>query len=172
MYVSRFKTVFGPFQLPQICYFETNNVDKNNVDRLYFIDRVEETQRLDVALQGSRSFVVIWGRRRVGKSRMLIEWVNRNDGLYIVADQSAVPVQRRYFATALGTRFIGFEETEYPDWHALFRRLDREVARIDWKGPLIIDEFLYLTLAEPEILAVMQNWIVLRFDISLIPNRT
>ena len=59
MYVSRFKTVFGLFQLPQICYFETNNVDKNNVDRLYFIDRVEETQRLDVALQGSRSFVVI-----------------------------------------------------------------------------------------------------------------
>ena len=90
---------------------------------------------------------------------MLIEWANRNDGLYVVADQSAAPVQRRYIAAALGTRFTGFEETEYPDWHVLFRRLDREVARIDWNGPLIIDEFPYLTLAEPEILAVMQNWL-------------
>lgn len=124
-----------------------------------FLDREQEIRRLDAALHRPRSFVVIWGRRRVGKSRLLIEWARREEGLYVVADQSSAPIQRRYFSSAVGTRFSGFDEVEYPDWQMLFRRLDREAARVGWQGPLIIDEFPYLVGAEPEISATMQNWL-------------
>ncbi len=124
-----------------------------------FLDRKQEIRRLDAALHRPRSFVVIWGRRRVGKSRMLIEWARREKGLYVVADQSSARIQRRYFSSAVGTRFAGFEEAEYPNWGMMFRRLDREAARVGWRGPLIIDEFPYLVAAEREISATLQNWL-------------
>lgn len=44
---------------------------------------------------------MIWGRRRVGKTRLLLEWSKKNNGLYTVADQSASTIQRSYFATSL-----------------------------------------------------------------------
>ena len=65
-----------------------------------FLDRADELRRLDRALRRSGAFAVIWGRRRVGKSRLLTEWSRRRDGLYTVADQSAPAVQRRYLAAA------------------------------------------------------------------------
>ena len=68
-------------------------------------------------------FAAIWGRRRVGKSRLLLEWSRRHEGLYTVADQSAPSVQRRYLAEAIAARFPGFADVEYPSWHALLMRL-------------------------------------------------
>lgn len=124
-----------------------------------FFDRQREMQRLDSAVARVPGFVVIWGRRRVGKSRLLTEWSRQNDALYAVADRSAPSVQRRYLATALATRFAGFDEVEYPDWPSLLGRLDREAAALDWRGPLIVDELPYLIAAEAGILTALQNWI-------------
>ncbi len=66
-----------------------------------FIDRIEEMQRLD-RLMASREggLAVVYGRRRIGKTRLLLEWSARHSGLYTVADQSAAKIQRRYFAEA------------------------------------------------------------------------
>lgn len=124
-----------------------------------FIDRLDEIQRLDDAMSRPGSFGVLWGRRRVGKTRLLTEWCQRNDGVYTVADQSAPALQRRYLASALALRLPGFDEVEYPDWRALLRRLDRDADNRRWRGPLIVDELPYLVAAEPEILAVLQNWL-------------
>lgn len=124
-----------------------------------FVDRYQETRRLDDARSLPRAFVVLWGRRRVGKSRLLTEWSRRHNGLYIAADQSAAAVQRRYLASAIGGLFPGFAEVEYPDWRALLRRLDREAESRGWRGPLIIDELPYLITAEPAVVSVLQNWL-------------
>ena len=124
-----------------------------------FIDRNEEMARLDTVVANPRAFAALWGRRRVGKSRLLTEWASRNDGLYTVADRSAPAVQRRYLASALAARFPGFDEVTYPDWPTLLQRLDREAGSQGWQGPLIIDELPYLLAAAPEILAVLQNWL-------------
>ena len=124
-----------------------------------FIDRDRELNRLHGIRTQPRGFGVLWGRRRVGKSRLLTEWSSRHDGLYVVADQSAPAVQRRYLASALATRLPGFDEVEYPDWHALLRRLDRDAESRGWHGPLTIDELPYLIAADPGIIAVLQNWL-------------
>lgn len=124
-----------------------------------FIDRHREMRRLDGVRAQPRGFAVLWGRRRVGKSRLLTEWSARHDGLYVVADQSAPAVQRRYLASALATRLPGFDEVEYPDWYALLRRLDRDAESHTWRGPLTIDELPYLIAADPAIVAVLQNWL-------------
>ena len=123
------------------------------------LSRDEELRRLDAMLHRSRSFGVLWGRRRVGKSRLLIEWARRNGGLYVVADQSSAAVQRRYFSLAVGTRFSGFEDAEFSSWQLLFDRLDEEASRDDWQGPLIIDEFPCLVFADPGISTALQKWL-------------
>lgn len=125
-----------------------------------FLDRKEEFKRLNQAFASkSFSFVVLWGRRRVGKSRLLIEWNRQKNGLYWVADESVAAVQRAYFAEALSERFPGINDVDYPDWRTLFKRLTAEIKNTHWKGPLIIDELPYLVAAAKELPSVMQNWI-------------
>ena len=123
-----------------------------------FLNRNDELQRLDRALRPG-SLVAVWGRRRVGKSRLLVEWCQRRDGLYTVADQSSPTVQRRYMAAAVAQRFAGFADVEYPDWRAFFQRLAAEAARSRWPGPFIIDELPYLLAADPTIAGTLQNWL-------------
>ncbi|MCZ0942126.1 MAG: ATP-binding protein [Gammaproteobacteria bacterium] len=124
-----------------------------------FLDRQDELRRLDNALRRPGGFAVIWGRRRVGKSRLLLEWSKDRDGLYAVADQSAAPVQRRYMAEAVRERFPSFADVEYPDWRTFFERLANEARSANWQGPFIIDELPYLIVADPSITAVLQNWL-------------
>ena len=124
-----------------------------------FLNRQEEMQRLDAATKQPGGFAVVWGRRRVGKSRLLIEWSQCHDGLYAVADQSAPAVQRRYLATAVAGRFKGFDEVEYPDWRTFFQRLGSEARQTRWPGPFVLDELPYLIAADPGIVSVIQNWL-------------
>lgn len=123
-----------------------------------FLDRREEMRRLDGALRPG-AFAVIWGRRRVGKSRLLIEWCRKHDGLYTVADQSAPAVQRRYLAQAVATRFPEFDGVEYPDWRTFFQRLARDARQDGWPGPVVLDELPYLIAADRGIVSVLQNWL-------------
>ena len=124
-----------------------------------FVDRQEEMRRLDGTLRRAGAFSVVWGRRRVGKSRLLTEWCRRRQGLYTVADQSASPIQRRYLATAVGERFAGFADVEYPDWRSFLARLSDEADRAEWRGPFVVDELPYLIAADPGVPGVLQNWL-------------
>lgn len=111
------------------------------------------------------SFIVLWGRRRVGKSRLLLEWNKRKKGIYWVADESSPAIQRRYFAEALSEKFPTMKDVEYRDWRTLFKVLTQEIRNKNWKGPLIIDELPYLVSVAKELPSVMQNWI----DLDLKP---
>ncbi|MDT8390203.1 MAG: ATP-binding protein [Lentisphaeria bacterium] len=125
-----------------------------------FINRQKEMERLDrVMAREDAAFVVVWGRRRLGKSRLLTEWCARHNGTYWVADESAGTIQRQYFANEMNTVFPGFSAVAYPDWHTLFKRLSHEARQSGWRGPLIIDEFPYLVSAAPEISSVLQQWV-------------
>ena len=124
-----------------------------------FLNRTDEMRRLDAALSRPAAFAVLWGRRRVGKSRLLIEWSRRHGGLYTVADQSAPPVQRRYLAEAVAQRFPGFAEVGYPDWRSLLTRLSAEAERQGWPGPFVLDELPYLLAADPALAGILQNWL-------------
>ena len=117
-----------------------------------FIDREEEMRRLlSLSTREGGGLVVLWGRRRVGKTRLMLEWVRRAKGLYTLADQSAGSVQRRYFADSLSSVLDGFAESEYPDWRTLLRALARQAGHAGWRGPLVIDELPYLVAASPEL---------------------
>lgn len=127
---------------------------------MQFINRQQEMRRLDrlVSLKGG-AVAVVWGRRRLGKTRLLLEWTQKHGGIYFTADESTPSVQRKYFALALDEIFPGFSDVEYPDWSILLKRLAKSALEIKWRGPLIIDELPYLVVESPELPSVMQRFI-------------
>src|SRR5690606_13567259 len=94
---------------------------------MQWLDRSAELRRLDrLARRRDGGTAVLWGRRRVGKTRLLLEWVAASNGVYFVADETAARVQRRRLAETLALRLPGFAEVEYPDWGSLLTRLARD----------------------------------------------
>ena len=125
-----------------------------------FVGRHEEVERLNsLCRRRQGGLAVLTGRRRVGKTRLLVEWNRRHDGLYTVADQSAPEIQRRYFCEALAGRFPVFQEATFRDWRAILKALARQAEAGSWKGPLILDEFPFLVASSPELPSVVQHWI-------------
>jgi uncharacterized protein len=125
-----------------------------------FLDRQPELDRLErLVAQPQGALAVLFGRRRIGKTRLLLEWVQRTNGLYVVADQSSSEVQRRYVALALATRLSGFADVEYRDWWSLLVRLARDAQALGWRGPIVIDELPYLALAAPELPSLLQRFV-------------
>lgn len=124
-----------------------------------FLNREQELSRLDGLISRKSGFAAVYGRRRIGKTRLLVEWVARHGGIYTVADQSAADMQRRYFAEAVSGKFPGFSEVEYRDWRSLLSRLAREANASGWRGPLVLDELPYLVHISPDLPAILQRWI-------------
>jgi AAA+ ATPase superfamily predicted ATPase len=122
-----------------------------------FVDRLSELGRLEGL--PSPGLGVLWGRRRVGKTRLLLEWSRQRACLYTVADQSAESIQRRYFAEAVASKLPGFDEVEYPDWRTLLRALARGSTQSTSLGPLIIDEVPYLVASSPSLPSVLQSFV-------------
>lgn len=125
-----------------------------------FINRQEEMARLNRLIKSDEAeLAVIWGRRRMGKTRLLLEWVDKHTGIYYTADESSASVQRKYFAIALEQALPGFAAVEYPDWLTLFTRLAKEAMQMGWRGPLVIDELPYLISTSPEFPSILQRFI-------------
>ncbi|MGZ5968752.1 MAG: ATP-binding protein, partial [Polyangiales bacterium] len=116
--------------------------------------------RLDALVAGrGGGLAVVWGRRRVGKTRLLVEWARKHGGAYLVADQSAADIQRQYVAEAISERLPGFADVTYPDWRRLFERLARDAAAKRFRGPFVFDEIPYLATSSPELASVLQRFI-------------
>ncbi|MBI2566862.1 MAG: ATP-binding protein [Candidatus Schekmanbacteria bacterium] len=127
---------------------------------MHFLNRHSERLRLDRLLARSDSaLAVICGRRRIGKTRLLLEWRAVHGGIYFVGDQSTAPMQREQLSRAIEESFPGFASVVYPSWRSLLSRLAREAAARNWRGPLILDEIPYLVSTSPELPSVLQAWL-------------
>src|SRR5262249_11644220 len=105
---------------------------------MLFWDRRRELAAL-AELDGDGGLAVVWGRRRIGKTRLLLEWTERAGGVYTVADQSAPHLQRDYFARAISQVLPGFADVTYPDWERLLSRLATDAMAAGFTGPIVID---------------------------------
>lgn len=125
-----------------------------------FLDRTEERTRLRALLRrGQGGFAVIYGRRRVGKTRLLLDWVHEDGGLYSVADQSSPVQQRAVLAESIAQKFSGFADVTYPTWASLFARLAETSVQAKFRGPVVLDELPYLVAHSPELPSVLQRFI-------------
>lgn len=121
-----------------------------------FVDRIEEQKRLQKALNGEKSaFVVVYGRRRLGKSTLIKKVLTSND-VYYMADQTERAHQISLLAKEIGMVIPDFDKVVYPDWEAILTALNH---RTQERFSLCLDEFPYLVKSSPELPALLQRLI-------------
>ena len=119
-----------------------------------FVDRIDETARLKDALAREKSsLVVMYGRRRLGKST-LIKRVLSDTDVYFLADRSEGQHQRILLAKVIAQVFPDFDKLTYPDWESMFRAVNY---RTDKRFTLCLDEFPYLVEQSSELPSVLQK---------------
>jgi len=119
-----------------------------------FVDRIDEAARLKDALAREKSsLVVMYGRRRLGKST-LIKRVLSDTDVYFLADRSEGQHQRILLAKVIAQVFSDFDKLTYPDWESIFRAVNY---RTDKRFTLCLDEFPYLVEQSPELPSVLQK---------------
>lgn len=125
--------------------------------RLAFLDRLEELSRLRALYaRRERSVAVLYGRRRCGKSRLLLETLPERRAIYYVADDRESTLQRVALAAEIARLLPGFDQVTYPDWDAL---LARTWAEAPPGTVLVIDEFPALVSVAPEVPSLLQKFI-------------
>lgn len=96
---------------------------------------------------------MLFGRRRVGKTRLLTRWLQAHRGLYSQAIEASPAQQLEQIAADLRE---GLAAKVAPrTWGELFELLD-----VASKPPaLCLDEFPYLVAADPTLPSVLQRWL-------------
>ncbi len=121
-----------------------------------FVDRIEETSRLSEALERETpALVVVYGRRRLGKSTLIKRVISEHD-VYFLADRSEGEHQRLLLANMFSQIFPDFDKLSYPDWESILLAANY---RTENKFTLCLDEFPYLVEQSPELPSVIQKLI-------------
>lgn len=119
-----------------------------------FVDRIDEQKRLrEAIINKTPALIVIYGRRRLGKSTLIKKVMSDND-VYFLADRSESQHQRRLLANVISQNFTDFNKATYPDWESLFLALNH---RTTDRFTLWLDELPYLAEQSPELPSVLQK---------------
>lgn len=124
-----------------------------------FIGRERELRVLEEAWEASRSgFIPIYGRRRVGKSELIIQFLRDKTALYYLGKKAPAGLQIREF---LETAASVLEEpllATYPasGWSDA---IDAVMARrpAERRIALVLDEFQWIVKASPELPSILQE---------------
>jgi len=99
--------------------------------------------------------VCLYGRRRLGKSRLLQELLRAEKAAaYYVADERDAALQRASLAKEMARVVPGLDRVVYPDWESLFERWWTSAPK---GAVLALDEFPFLVRAAREIPSLLQK---------------
>lgn len=121
--------------------------------QLSFVNRKAELKELDQAAAAG-GLLVFFGRRRVGKTRLLAHWLSRRQGLYSQAIESSLEIQLDQTYRDLQSELT--TSITPKSWAELL-----EVLRLQKKKRwiLCLDEFPYLVNSDPSLPSVLQRWL-------------
>ena len=124
---------------------------------LPFLNRRQEIERLiQFAGRTTGSLAVVYGRRRCGKSRLLVEGIPQVQLVYHLADEREPVLQRAALASSIARVKPGFNQVHYPDWNSLFQRWWQEAPA---GAVLAIDEFPALVMRDPALSSLLQGYV-------------
>jgi uncharacterized protein len=120
-----------------------------------FLNRTRELQFLDTRFARSGAeFVVLYGRRRVGKSALIYQWSHTKPSIYFFAARLPEQVLLQEFSL-LVAQALGQVGRAFPDWNSAFLAL-AELAREE-RFVVVIDEYPYLADSSPGLSTVLQR---------------
>lgn len=123
-----------------------------------FVDREEEllTLQKEYERDGS-SLVVLYGRRRVGKTTLISRFIQNKNALFFLASEES-EVQNRNAFKDKAADFIGndlLKNVEVKSWDVIFQAIAD--TSFDSKPILVIDEFQYIGKSNPAFPSVFQR---------------
>ncbi len=135
-------------------------------DTMEFIGREEESSILEREYGERSSLVIIYGRRRVGKTTLIDNFLrDKTNSMYFLATEESVVLNlERFSSSVLG--LLGIPGARFPDWESAL-----DAATKYGKTVIAIDEFQYLARSDPAIPSIFQHaWdtILSKRDVMLI----
>ncbi len=124
---------------------------------MHFIGRKNELNKLNSEYNNDSSFVVIYGRRRVGKTTLIKEFLKDKTSFYFLATEELEnqSMKRLSGVVARTTKNPLLQKAAFTDWLDLFQLIADYKPEI--KKILVIDEFPYLVKINPAFPSILQN---------------
>ena len=122
-----------------------------------FIGRKREMEKLESDYSRDSSFVVIYGRRRVGKTTLIKEFLKDKTAFYFLATEEieSQSMKRLAGVVARTTKNRLLQNATFTDWLDLFQVIaDYEPEK---KKVFVIDEFPYLVKTNSAFPSILQN---------------
>lgn len=121
------------------------------------IGRIEETEHLS-ALFASSSFeyLVMYGRRRVGKTTILKDFSQKHNAVYFPAQEKNDALNLREFSKIIQLHFDKRFIAAFDDWQDAFTYFGQKSTE---RTALIIDEFPFIADENPTIKSILQHTI-------------
>ena len=119
---------------------------------LDFVNRIAEQRELEASARKG-GLLIVFGRRRVGKTRLLAHWLRSRGGMYSQAIEGPADLQVQQvfadIAERLDTKIVP------KNWSELLEILTLQ--KKPWS--LCLDEFPYLTATDPTLPSRLQKWL-------------
>ena len=124
-----------------------------------FLGREAESRVIQESYHGPHSgFIPVYGRRRVGKSELILHEAQELPALYFLGKQAPAMLQIREFLREAGRAFdqplLG--DLAITDWRTAFLKV-LEQAPKDKKIVLALDEFQWMAKSSPELPSILQE---------------
>ena len=124
--------------------------------RKKFVDRERELKFLEERFQKKGfEFVIISGRRRVGKSRLAEEFIKNKRAIYLLSENKPFSYNLKKFSRKI-SEFFKLPKVEIKSLKECFE-LIVSLHKSKEKLVVVIDEFSYLIKQNPECVAEMQS---------------
>jgi len=138
-----------------------NQTSHNNLIQS-FVGRTSELHLLDELYASSKSeFLVLYGRRRVGKTRLLTEWLTTRKikPIFFVSEQDSKDSLLRQFSQVVYKK--AFPTLPIPDTFSFanWNQVWTQIGELATKERLVvfIDEFTYMMAADPTLASNLQK---------------
>ena len=123
-----------------------------------FVDREQEMETLQSEYEREGSaLVVLYGRRRVGKTTLISEFIKGKKALFFLVSEEAEAQNRNAFREKVA-EFIDSDllrSAEIKSWDVLFKAIME--TNFDSKPVIVLDEFQYLGKANPAFPSILQR---------------
>lgn len=134
-----------------------------------FINRIQEMKTLEEQYNmSSSSMVILYGRRRVGKTSLISEFLKKhNDNIYFLATEESEALNLKAFREQV-SEYIGNEllKSASVDWLTVFKLLAEY--KTQTKKVIVIDEFQYIGEDNNAFPSIMQKvWDTLLKDANI-----
>jgi len=123
-----------------------------------FVDRDEEISLLEREWRGSGGrLIILYGRRRIGKTRLIDEFIRGKPGILYIAEDAAPHIQIAQLRDRCAEYFKDplLAELDIRTWEQIFTYLAQK--HVAERTYLVIDEFTYLIKNDPSLLSTLQK---------------